>query len=76
MNRFAANHPEDWESRLDALTEASDRIRKERQEHPSLDPCSRCDGEGEIVFNPSWPDPQTEDYATCPECGGSGVGDG
>ena len=24
MNRFAANHPEDWEERLDALTDYAD----------------------------------------------------
>jgi DnaJ-class molecular chaperone len=35
--------------------------------------CERCDGEGIIPVNPGWPDPQTEDWARCPECGGGGV---
>lgn len=42
-----------------------------------MDPkvCERCDGEGEVRFNPSRscpPDPQMEDYAPCPDCGGTG----
>jgi hypothetical protein len=36
MNRFAANHPEDWEDRLDAMYEQADYIRKERKENPEL----------------------------------------
>ena len=40
----------------------------------SLDPCPHCDGAGEIGFNRSWPrDPQRDEYARCPFCGGSGV---
>lgn len=27
-----------------------------------------CNGEGEIHYNPGWPDPQTEQWAPCPGC--------
>lgn len=35
--------------------------------------CSRCDGTGEITWNPSRiHDPQQADYAECPVCHGEG----
>lgn len=35
--------------------------------------CPRCNGEGELRFNASWPlDPQEDDYTVCPGCGGTG----
>ena len=35
--------------------------------------CPRCDGEGELHFNASWPvDPQHDDYYECPRCQGTG----
>ena len=34
--------------------------------------CHRCKGNGEITFNPGWPDPRTEDTKTCSLCRGLG----
>lgn len=34
--------------------------------------CATCHGDGEITFNPGYPDPQTEDNAPCPDCHGTG----
>ncbi len=36
--------------------------------------CQRCDGGGEIAWNPSpFGDPQDVETATCPRCDGSGA---
>ncbi len=37
------------------------------------DPCSRCEGDGEVLFLHVPGDPQTEDSATCPDCHGTGL---
>jgi DnaJ-class molecular chaperone len=37
--------------------------------------CKRCNGEGELYFDLSRhfaSDPQMDDYAECPDCGGTG----
>ncbi len=34
--------------------------------------CPRCEGSGEIKWLRNPPDPQTEDYAECPDCRGRG----
>jgi DnaJ-class molecular chaperone len=35
--------------------------------------CPECQGEGEITFNPAYPDPQGERSERCPRCRGLGV---
>lgn len=35
--------------------------------------CPACKGEGEIAFNPGYPDPQRADSMRCGECGGTGA---
>jgi len=34
--------------------------------------CPVCNGEGDVRFNPGWPDPQTEESAECSRCWGRG----
>jgi DnaJ-class molecular chaperone len=34
--------------------------------------CPRCHGDGEVVANPGWSDPQTEIDVPCPDCNGTG----
>jgi DnaJ-class molecular chaperone len=34
--------------------------------------CPRCEGDGEITWNPAYPDPRGEQTATCPRCHGTG----
>lgn len=36
MNRFAAEHPEDYEERLEAMAEGADLERKRRRENPEV----------------------------------------
>lgn len=36
-------------------------------------PCELCHGEGEVMSNPGYPDPQGAVPERCPDCGGSGV---
>ncbi len=52
MNRFAAAHPEDWEERLDGLTDYSD-----AREKVGNEPCPVC-GEvttrGGVTCNRCW----------------------
>lgn len=35
--------------------------------------CERCHGDGEITYNPAYPDPQGEQTACCPGCHGEGA---
>lgn len=37
---------------------------------PSI--CSECDGEGQVVANPLWPDPRGETWGQCGSCHGRG----
>ncbi len=34
--------------------------------------CPNCKGEGEIMHNPGYPDPQTETWDRCDRCSGTG----
>jgi DnaJ-class molecular chaperone len=42
--------------------------------YPDEEICDRCEGEGQITYNPSRiRDPQEEREARCPKCHGEGV---
>lgn len=36
--------------------------------------CDTCGGEGEVLINPGYPDPQMEAYVECDVCRGTGEG--
>ena len=53
------------------LFDCLDRI-NEAEQDVLAQACPTCLGAGEVRWNPGWPDPQCEEYATCPDCAGTG----
>ncbi len=60
-----------WLDGIELTGAASYTLSKAELEAPR---CPRCDGGGEVHWNPSpIGDPQCEESATCPRCGGDGT---